>query len=305
VKGNSNQQDDKGIPNRHAKRHTNENAMKQNADFKQNALQDFLLQSLLGREETDREANLGVGIIEGRRNLHGLVGRIAPGKVIARAVVAIVCAALDPSISHRDDGGRGTTSVGFNDIIVEGGARPITSRRSRVHANGSQDRSRGCAMRKLTGGAEHHLDDDDEEDASQRNSAGHGGVIGDPKGREARVSEGKECGGQEVHESRGDEDASSEVPDDEEEGVRDLEGGEAPGNHGEAAGERGDEHDDEQGSDVQGHVVFIGVDAAIFALVPLGEDSRGKSALGRWGEGLGWAAVSGNDTSRGQQEGCS
>ena len=62
-----------------------------------------------------------------------------------------------------------------------------------------------------------------------------------------------------MDERRGDEDARAKVPDREEEAAWQAEAGEACGEHGEGAGEGGDEEDNEDGADVEGGVVEGGV----------------------------------------------
>lgn len=64
-----------------------------------------------------------------------------------------------------------------------------------------------------------------------------------------------------MHESRRDQDASAEVPAQEEGVIGDGQGGEAADDDGEAAGEGREEEDLEEGGDVEGGVVGVGVRA--------------------------------------------
>jgi hypothetical protein len=69
-------------------------------------------------------------------------------------------------------------------------------------------------------GSKEHLNTHDQEDRYHGDQAGHGFVAFVPERREAWVGEGGEGRGQEVHESRRDQDSSAEMPRDEEELVR-------------------------------------------------------------------------------------
>lgn len=111
--------------------------------------------------------------------------------------------------------------------------------------------------RHLTGRVEDHFHNRHEEDGCEGNGTRHGWVVLGPEAGQARVAEGDEGRREEMHKRGGDEDAGAKVADHEEKACRDAEAGELGGENRKRAAGKGDEEDDEEGADVEGHVVFI------------------------------------------------
>lgn len=268
VESDGNEEDHKLAPNGNAERHANEDAVEQDANLEEHALKNVLLQLLvLGQEVRGREH---FGVLDAVRAGAGALGfqpssatpvGVARGELPLGRNLVVLLPHLDGAAISRRAGLR----------AVERAAEPIT---------GPRGAGRGAAG-EVARGAEDHLDDDDEEDADERDGAGHGLVVLGPEGAEAGVVEALKGRGEEVHEGGGDEDAGAEVADGEEDGIRDAQARDALGDQGEEAREGRDEHDDDEGADVQGHVVVLGSDAVALAFVAAVEARGGGRGRGR------------------------
>ncbi|TKW52990.1 hypothetical protein CTA1_12511 [Colletotrichum tanaceti] len=218
VEGDGDEEHDELVADGDAEGHADEDGVEEDADLEHHALQDVFLVLLRGGED------------------EGAVG------VDARDGAALLVDALrEPLVV----GPRGGLRPRLR-LLVRGRCRRRRWRRGR------EDRVvRDVLVGHVAGGLEDHLDDGDEEDAGEGDGAGHGRVVLDPEGAEARVAEEGEGGREEVDEGGGEEDAGAEVADGEEEGPRDADGGHGGGDERQGAGEEGDGEDDEEGADVE------------------------------------------------------
>lgn len=269
MEGNGNEQDDELGPDGHAERHADEDAVEEDPDFEEYALQHVLAQLLLGRE-VGCDAGVGVGVCALRFcvELPGVLGGLLVCTEDEVRFVVTGSLTLNPGqappdagcpaaerthVSHRDRRGL-RLSLSFSLAAAVGKLRACYSTSTFLAPLPAHNANASAGMK-------HHLDNNNQKNARQRNSARHSGIVNRPEARQAGIAEQNESGGQEVDEGSGDEDAGAEVADGEEEALRELQAGEAGGEQGERAGEGGDGEDDEEGADVEGRVVEGFVDA--------------------------------------------
>lgn len=289
MKRNCNEKDNELLPNRHAQRHTNEDAVEQNPHLEQHALQQRLLMLLLRRQRRDAFHRLVLALffrhaphpprLRRRIFLTASLTQIRqPTTNAIRPPIPRPQMAQMQALPSRSLRRPPLPSLPLPLLILT-----ITNHTTPPTPHPLQPLSPTLTAQNILllmpmhmpPRRKHHLDRRDEENRQQTNRAGHGLVVLCPKIRQAGVAQRREGRRQQVHEGRREQHARAEVAGAEEER------GQAPAAAGgprcsgssgrgrrarslavqgeseqrEGAGEGGDEEDDEEGCDVEGRVV--------------------------------------------------